>query len=588
MLEQFTEGLFGLLQVLPAPGSAEDLSIAAGATDSEAFIFLSDYYNNNAHDLLTLFYMTPESEGVEPVPDAIQANGLHKGHLFMGVPSRSSKTLVHVIAASAFSMFTVSVDGVNLQVVEVDSTAVVPLTVPSFTINVAQRVSFVVDWSELVLPANATPGAGVYFRASAMTDMYALDPTGYVPPYESSALVNPPAPMDPDYTAVFQFAPLSSGNKQPDYAADGSAGAAPVAPPIPAPGASSPYRGLDTSGGGLDTNLLDAVPAVPLQMPPGTHQLYVEVYFWVDETTGVNVGHLNGISHVHNMEGGMMPTLFDKTVYGTPQGSASAENPAYFTHSAKKPLTNEPSGAPLPPNPIAYSDEAHYLLPPGAVVVMLINNTDGGEHPFHFHGHTVWVLATSEHLAELPARAAAYSIARRDTVSVPGMGWAKVACESLSTSGALCVTTAGARAPPTHPLAVTPPAPSQSWPRTRESGLCTVRLYSLPHNAPHPLRPTHCCTLLPPQPSPPSTLPPRPHRVARRDGAHDRVPRGPRLARRHARAGVAPAQLQPTAAGRARVGQPGHEPLGHWREWLVRRLRRLLHGRDGLAALHLL
>jgi FtsP/CotA-like multicopper oxidase with cupredoxin domain len=422
MLEQYTEGLFGLLQVLPAPGSEEDLTrgLDLGAADNEVFVMLSDYYNNNAHELLTLFYMTPESEGVEPIPDAIMANGKHKGSLFMSA-NRAGKTLVHVICAASFSMFTVSVDGVNLQLVEVDSTAIAPITVPSISINVAQRMSFVVDWSTLDLPSTAK---GVYFRARAMTEMYALDPAGYVPPYESALLRNPPQPLDPAYTAVFQFSPLASGSQLPDYAADGTHGTAPVRRAIPVP-ASGPYAGLDASAG-LDSNYLDALPLVPLHMPTGTHQLYLEVLFYVDEASGVNVGHLNGISHVHNMVGGMMPALYDKSVYGTPLGSASAHSAADFHNAAFKPFGYADSG-PMPALPIAYTDEAHYLLPPGAVVVMLINNTDSGEHPFHFHGHTVWVVASSEHPDGAAARAAANSVMRRDTVSIPGLGWAKVA-----------------------------------------------------------------------------------------------------------------------------------------------------------------
>ena len=427
MSEQSVDGLFGLLQVRASPGSPQDLTrSAAGATDSEAFIFLHDYYNNNAHDLLSLFYLTADAVGVEPIPDAINANGHHTGTLFMSVPSRSSRTLVHVISAASVSFFRVSVDGVNLQVVEVDSTAVVPLTVPSFTVNVAQRVSFVVDWSTLTLPPGASAGAGVYFRALALTEMYALDPTGYVPPYETSLLVHPPAPLNPKFTAVFQFSSLDLGTKLPDYAADGSQGAAPVAPPIAAPPASSPYAGLGSTSG-LDTNLLDAVPVTRLKMPPGSHQLYLELAFSRDNKTLIDLGHLNGISHTHNSVGGLMPTLYKWSEFGTPAGTGAIHNPEAYPNSAYKPFGYADSGAPLPLVPIAFSDDAHYLLPPGAVVVVLINNTDATELSFSLHGHTVWVISTSKHPVESSARAEARTVLRRDTVSVPGKGWAKLA-----------------------------------------------------------------------------------------------------------------------------------------------------------------
>ena len=429
-LEQTVDGLFGLLQVRAAPGSPQDLTRSAvGATDSEAFIFLHDYYNNNAHELLSLFFLTPESRGEEPIPDAINANGRRSGALFVPVPSRTSKTLVHVISSAALSMFRVSVDGVNLQVVELDSTAVVPFTVPSVVINVAQRVSFVVDWATLTLPAGTSAGAGVYFRASAMTDMYARSINGYVPPYEASMLVNPPAPLDPNFVAAFQFQPLAAdgttGAKLPDYAADGSHGAAPVAPAIAAPPASSPYAGV-LGRVTPDTNLLDVIPVVPLPTQQGTHQLYLEVGFAEDASRVVR-GRLNGITHVHNPRGGMMPTLYDWTEYGTPSGTAAIHNPSEYPNPALKPFGYANTGAPLPQHPIAFSHDAHYLLPPGAVVVVLINNTDAGEHPFYLHGHTLWVLSTSERPAESAARSAAGTVTRRDTVSVPGQGWAKVA-----------------------------------------------------------------------------------------------------------------------------------------------------------------
>ena len=593
MLEQYTEGLFGLLQVLPAPGSPE---VLGAGTDSEFFVFLSDYYNNNAHDLLTLFYLTPESEGVEPIPDAIQANGLHKGELFMPVPSRMSKSLVHVICAAAFSMFSFSIDGVNLQVVELDSTAVAPFTVPSFDINVAQRVSFIVDWSTLTLPANASAGSGVFLRATAMTDMYALDPTGYIPPYESTALVNPPNPMDPAYTAVFQFSPImpdGSGRVLPAYAANGSFGVTPVAPAIPVPQAPSPYAGIDTSGG-VDTNIFDAVPVVPVHMPPGTHQLYLELLFWVDPVTNVNRGHFNGISHTHNMEGGMMPTLFDKSVYGTPQGSASSNVAGDYHNSAYKPFGYAPTGEPLPPLPIAFSDEAHYLLPPGAVVVVLINNTDTGEHPMHFHGHTFWILATSERVGQEKQRAARDNVLRRDTVSIPGSGWTKIAfiaenpgiwagehmgacaragdCEPRRRADAL-LPAPGARR-----------ASARGAPRALRGGAVAHRAAAalFRHSPPiaHPRATSRSLVV--------STLP---HRVARRHGTLCRVLRGPRRPRRHARTALAPGELQSAAAGHGLVARARLQRLVPER---LQRRRGRRHGRerDGLrgrlrhAALH--
>ena len=88
-----------------------------------------------------------------------------------------------------------------------------------------------------------------------------------------------------------------------------------------------------------------------------------------------------------------------------------------------------PTDAPCPPPisqvAIAYSSSAQYLVPSGAVVAVLIDNTDTVELPLRLHGHTVWLLATSERAGAEVEFAA--SPMRRDTFVVPARGWAKVA-----------------------------------------------------------------------------------------------------------------------------------------------------------------
>ena len=193
---------------------------------------------------------------------------------------------------------------------------------------------------------------------------------------------------------------------------------------------------------------LDAVPAVPLQLPPGSHQLYLEVNFDANEETQIKTGHLNGISHLHNMDGGMMPTLFDKAVYGTPSGTASAEPANEFHNSARKPFGYADSGAPLPLLPIAYSDDSHYLLPPGAVVIMLINNTDSGEHPF--------VRTDGERLRRS---------LRRSAITSPAD------CVKLTYSGSICWTTASGVA---SPWPTSAPSVTSERPMRPEIGAVTL------------------------------------------------------------------------------------------------------------------
>ena len=59
-----------------------------------------------------------------------------------------------------------------------------------------------------------------------------------------------------------------------------------------------------------------------------------------------------------------------------------------------------------------------FVLPFGRAVDVFFNNTDGGGHPMHFHGHNFWVIETSDYKPASPIL--------RDVVSVPAMGWVKI------------------------------------------------------------------------------------------------------------------------------------------------------------------
>ena len=49
---------------------------------------------------------------------------------------------------------------------------------------------------------------------------------------------------------------------------------------------------------------------------------------------------------------------------------------------------------------------------------------DEGEHPIHLHGHQFWIVSTSSAPAAASMYAANYI--RRDVVSVPAQGWARI------------------------------------------------------------------------------------------------------------------------------------------------------------------
>lgn len=228
----------------------------------------------------------------------------------------------------------------------------------------------------------------------------------------------------------------------PAYAANATAGPVADAAAIVYAGV---YSGVEAAS--VDLNLLDARPVFPIAMPEPTHLLYAEIVFFEDEG-GVNRASFNGISHTHNMAGALLPALFKQATFTE---ALALEAP--YSRLAAAPAASAVAVGPLPDAAIAFNSDAHYLLPPGAVVAILLNNTDTGEHPIHVHGHSFWIVATSVR----PDAAVKYAgnYLRRDVVSIPAGGWAKVgirparrAHTCLKRAQSL---TAAARSPCPHP-----------------------------------------------------------------------------------------------------------------------------------------
>jgi TPP-dependent pyruvate/acetoin dehydrogenase alpha subunit len=96
----------------------------------------ADFYNVPAHELLPLF-MSPDNHGEEPMPDAVVVNNEYSGGNLTFHTSRKTRQLVRVINAAAWSMFTITVDGMPLLLVELDGTAVDGAGV--FAVRAAQR-----------------------------------------------------------------------------------------------------------------------------------------------------------------------------------------------------------------------------------------------------------------------------------------------------------------------------------------------------------------------------------------------------------------------------------------------------------------
>jgi len=155
--DQLTDGLYGAI-IVDDRNTADDW-----------VILMADYYAQPAANLLPS-YLSPPSDGDEPIPDAVIVNGLFTEsslHMMSGLMENHT---VHVINAGSLSMYTVTVDGLPLAVTNIDGTPVEEVVYDSIVVNVAQRTSFVLDFSKL--PPFIAGSPSLWFRVHVMASMY--------------------------------------------------------------------------------------------------------------------------------------------------------------------------------------------------------------------------------------------------------------------------------------------------------------------------------------------------------------------------------------------------------------------------------
>ncbi|CAF2695549.1 unnamed protein product [Rotaria sp. Silwood2] len=397
MFEQYTDGLFGPLII------RRQVEPNHEQYDTEQLFVISDWYNYPARGKLTNWYLSSSNpDGIEPLPDATVVNGKFTKSLFISA-SRSSRIRFRVINAASLSMYKISIDGLPLHVIELDQQDTVPYNVSSFALNVAQRVSFYIDLRELDSmygPSSFSSTNSIFIRIEAMTDMYPVDILNYVAPYATQRYAHPTF-FNPLYLAILS---LDSTNSMPIYE-----------PRDPTPI-------LSMANLPSDTNMLAARPFNQSNyvIPNATHYVNLVAKFALDDT-GINRGYINDATYAFlGNYTRVKPTLIVgiKPVKKEPLLHQMATRP----NTLDLPSPRIQPGSPLPT--IQNNGYGNYLIPYGAVVDIFLNNTDGGEHPFHLHGSSFWVISTSEY----PTAENLYSRAyiKRDVVSVPAVGWAKI------------------------------------------------------------------------------------------------------------------------------------------------------------------
>ncbi|CAF4449791.1 unnamed protein product [Rotaria sp. Silwood2] len=398
-LDQYADGLIGPLIIRRRVEPNQE------QYDTERVLTVSDWYNDVARTKLLSWYLSKNNtKGIEPIPDAIVVNGKFSQSLFVKT-SGATRIRFRIINAAAFSMYTVSIDGLPLHIIELDQTPVVPYTVSSFMINAAQRVSFYVNLNEFdqnFVPPDVPPTKSIYIRFKADTDMYPVDISSYIAPYATPYLPYPVF-LNPLYLAILS---LDSSNSLPTY------------PVNQATSGSSNPRSADQS----DVNILRARPfnQANYVVPNATHTLNVVITFRRD-SNNITRGYLNNVTYGSDTNSVSSKSASKECIISgktTPLLHQMAANPKALTILA--PVTKSINSLPV----LQSDGNGHYLVPYQAVVDILLNNTDEGEHPFHLHGHSFWIISTSENPQAEQLYRGAYI--QRDVVSVPGSGWAKI------------------------------------------------------------------------------------------------------------------------------------------------------------------
>jgi hypothetical protein len=388
------------------------------------------------------------------------------GGLRFVAPPRG-RTLIRFVAANAFSVYNISIDGCTMQVVQLDSTQVEPVNVTWFALNIGQRVTVLVNWEPV--SSGRWGASGVFMRIHALASLYA-SPLSYIPPYE--------APYAPDlkrlialFLATVQFKSVAeAGFVKPDYSAYTTIGA----PPVPL--LTSEQRRVQR-----DFNLNEARPVIKRAAPTPTHGVYFQINV-LEDAKGIPTADFNGIlghalmnssatadgaygsiciftsfAGTHSSSLGyvvlylpLYPFLVFTLagVYGK-AAATSLSSSTRYTVSHRAPIGSLAEKELAGLKPVLSDRQGRYLLPgayctapcatykhtltricltnsnaAGSVVKMFWNNTDAGEHPIHLHGHPFYLVATSFNPPGSEHRFAPYFM-RRDVATIAGSGWAE-------------------------------------------------------------------------------------------------------------------------------------------------------------------
>ncbi|KAI8363888.1 multicopper oxidase-domain-containing protein [Blakeslea trispora] len=261
--------------------------------DHDVIVPLQDWYHDQSPNNLAIFMSENNPTGAEPVPDS---GFLGNGNDFKldFVPGKTYR--LRLINTSGFSMFYFSIDGHDLDIIEIDGIDVQRKTVKSVYLTAAQRVSV------LVTAKNSTD-INYYMHADMNTDMFDILPEDLIynltaPIYYNNAsnnfYANEDVGMESDFTDITLVPVIAE--------------------------AAAPYDkqvnltfNFDVTTDGINRGMFNEVPYLSPKVPTlhtllseGNHSLSEQVYG--PQTQAIILNHLENIEIVlNNLDSGAHP-----------------------------------------------------------------------------------------------------------------------------------------------------------------------------------------------------------------------------------------------------------------------------------------
>ncbi|KAJ7775765.1 multi-copper oxidase [Mycena maculata] len=403
---QHSDGLFGPL-IVHAPQER-----TSHHYDADHVLTLYDVYHTSAAVLLDDYLNSNPTETVaEPVPDRAAINGVlgQDGHYFEVQAKHGTATRLRLINAGTFAPLRVSIDAHVLTVVEADGTAIAPVQVRDLLVQPAQRYSVIIardargeEWSADV----DSSGDAFWIWVQMEEGAFAYDKQ--VPPLFLSSL-------RPETRAILRYT-ASPQNTNTNTSAHRPLPTSHAGPP---PGAGPAEVDAWYALLQFDEWVLRPGDVVP---PPGASgdRIIKDGAAW-DNTSTVLQPAVHTLpfifsiqrTHERNWRSFINGTAWEIPPWG--EAALVADTAGVAGHEINEGVHVWPG------------DQLIARLARGQIVDFVITNLDDGEHPFHLHGYTPWLLGKGRGRFK-PAKTTlnTRNPMRRDTFTVPTRGWAVV------------------------------------------------------------------------------------------------------------------------------------------------------------------